>query len=105
MPVEQRLEIVELGGGFHRVVAHFGFMEDADVPDVLAQARAAGLPVEGDDLTYVLSRAQLLPAAASALSRWRRALFFFLFRNELEAERFFRLPPNRVLELWLQAEI
>jgi KUP system potassium uptake protein len=105
VPVDRRLEIVDLGAGFHRLVARFGFMEDADVPAVLEQARAAGLALEPMETTYVLSRNQLIPARRSKLSHWRRQLFIYLSRNALSADHFFQLPPNRVVEIGMQVEL
>ena len=36
---------------------------------------------------------------------WRKKLFAFMSRNARGAEFFFRLPPNRVLELGAQIEV
>jgi KUP system potassium uptake protein len=102
---ERRLEHADLGSGFHRLVARFGFMEDANVPALVDRARAAGVELDVSDLTYVLSRVEVIPAPKATFARWRRRLFIWLSRNALAAERFFRLPPNRTLEIWMQAEV
>ncbi len=101
----QRLELVDLGAGFHRLIAHFGFLDDPDVPALLAQAERSGLEIDPADATFVLSRDEIVPAARPTLARWCRPIFMFLSRNALEADRFFRLPPNRVMELWMQVEV
>jgi KUP system potassium uptake protein len=38
VPADKRLEIVDLGGNFHSVVAYYGFMQDPNVPRVLVRA-------------------------------------------------------------------
>ena len=38
------------------VRVQYGFMEDPDVPEALAQARKQGLVMDSDDLTYFLGR-------------------------------------------------
>jgi KUP system potassium uptake protein len=40
---EERTEMLDLGGGFHQVVLHFGFMEDIEVPRALALEAAPKL--------------------------------------------------------------
>jgi len=37
--------------------------------------------------------------------RWRDALFILMSNNTLDATEFFRVPPNRVVELGGQIEI
>jgi KUP system potassium uptake protein len=103
--VERRVELSELGRGFHRVVARFGFMEESDVPAALARAAEAGLALDAEDTTYVLSSNLLVPSRRPQLAAWRRRLFLTLTRNALPAEAYFRLPPNRVVELGVQIEI
>ncbi len=102
---EQRLEVTDLGAGFHRLIAHYGFIDSPDVPAVLATARAAGLELDPVDTTFVLSRDELVHAEKPTLARWCRPIFMFLSRNALDADRFFRLPPNRVMELWMRVEV
>jgi KUP system potassium uptake protein len=105
VPPSERLEIGGLGNGFHRLVAHFGFMEEADVPAVLELARQHGLRLEPLRTTFVLSRNLVSPGARSRLAPWRRRLFIFLARNAIPAEQFFHLPPNRVTALGMQVEV
>ena len=39
------------------------------------------------------------------MARWRKHLFAFMSRNAQQATAFFRIPPNRVVELGMQVEI
>ena len=105
VPDADRLETTDLGGGFHRVIAHFGFMEDPDVPALIAVVRDRGVAIDAMDSRYVLSRNVVTAAERSTMPRWRRAVFLFLARNSLGAERFFRLPPNRVVEFGIQVAV
>ena len=43
-----------------RCPCSYGFMEDPDVPEALAQARDQGLPLDPDDLTYFLGRETII---------------------------------------------
>ena len=101
---ERRLEIQNLGSGFHRLVGRFGFMEDPNVPELLKLAEAHGFKTALTETTFFLGRETLVPTLHSRLSFWRKALFSFLSRNAQSATAFFRLPPNRVVELGEQIE-
>lgn len=96
----------ELGHGFYRVIARYGFMEDPDVPGVLRSLKERhGLAVDPSSATFMLSRSTVLSRRKPPLGRVLDALFVFMQRNSLFATRFFRLPPNRVIEIGMQVEI
>jgi KUP system potassium uptake protein len=101
---EETLEVEDLGHGFHRVVATYGFMETPDVPEVLRFCQARGLNTRPNDTSYYLGRERLLPIGKSPMMRWRKKLFALMSRNALSATEFFSLPPNRVVELGAQIE-
>ncbi|MBP1644119.1 MAG: potassium transport system protein kup, partial [Acidobacteria bacterium] len=105
VPPGERLEIRPLGSGFHRLIAHFGFMEDPDIPALLEKVSEHGLDLRPPRTTFVLSRNLVAPAPRSSLARWRRRLFIVLARNAVTAEEFFRLPSNRVVELGMKVEV
>jgi KUP system potassium uptake protein len=95
----------ELGQGFYRVIARVGFMQQPNVPRILARCERQGLTVSSADTTYYLGRQTLLTTGKSRVARWRKMLFSFLARNARPPTAFFQLPPNRVVELGLQIEL
>ncbi len=101
---DERVETADLGRGFYRVRARYGFMETPDVPDILARSE----PIAGDlnpaQVTYYLGRQTLLSTPGGELARWRKRLFRFLFRSALRPTAYFGLPPNRVVELGAQIQ-
>jgi KUP system potassium uptake protein len=101
---EKRLDVRRLGKGFHEVVVHFGFFEESDVPKALEGARALGLAIDIDNTSFFIRRETLVKAAKPALPPWRSKLFMMLQGSALEAARFYRLPPGRVVELGTQIE-
>jgi KUP system potassium uptake protein len=46
-----------------------------------------------------------LPTGTSRLARWRKRLFVFLARNARPATYYFRIPPERVVEIGMQVEM
>ncbi len=102
---ENRVSITSLAEGFWRVVARCGFMDEAQIPSLLALAAAQGLPFRAADTTYFLGRATIVSAPKPGIARWRARLFAVMMRNANPATAHFGLPPNRVVELGAQVEI
>jgi KUP system potassium uptake protein len=105
IPDAERITVTDLGEGFWRVVARYGFMEKANVPDILAQCRSMGVVADKRDTTYFLGRERLLPTGRARLARWRKKLYIFMSRNSRTATEYFAIPPNRVVELGAQLEM
>jgi KUP system potassium uptake protein len=105
VPREQRVKIEELGNGFWRVIARYGFMEDPHLPRALRQASEQGLDIDPQRATYFLSRNTLLASKRPGMALWRERLFVYLSRNASRPTQFYRIPPNRVIELGMQVEL
>ena len=104
VPRERRLSIHELGQGFYRVVARFGFMETPNIPQVLALCSQRGLATRPSETSFYLGRERLIVGGSFPMARWRKKLFVFLSRNTRSATEYFAIPPNRVVELGAQIE-
>src|SRR5262249_11971755 len=83
----------------------YGFMQDPIVPDALRAAQPRGLDIDADDVTYFLGRETILVTHRRGMAIWREKLFVLMTRNAVRATAFFRLPPERVVELGVQLEI
>ena len=101
----RRVEIEPLKEGFHRVNLRYGFMQDPDVPRALEGIKIGGRKFDMMDTTFFLGRETLIPHGALGMAVWREKLFALMSRNSTSAMAFFRLPPNRVVELGAQIEI
>jgi len=101
----ERIEVEDLGGNFYRVVAHYGFKEDPDVPRALNQCAVCGREMNLLETSFFLSRETLIPTKMPGMAPWRERLFIWMARSAQNAMAFFRLPSNRVIELGTQVEI
>ena len=101
----QRVAVEDMGQGFWTVVGRYGYMEQPDVPAILAEARLNGVPLPQGDPSYYLSRETIIPSARPGMALWRERLFGVMLRNARPASAFFGLVPNRVVELGAQIEI
>jgi KUP system potassium uptake protein len=102
VPRRERVRLEELGKGFYRVTARYGFMEAASIPEVMELARAQGLDLPPMSATFFLSRETLIPSQRSG---WRERLFSVMVRNAVRPTDFYRIPPNRVVELGMQVKL
>ncbi|KWR74463.1 MULTISPECIES: potassium transporter Kup [Pseudomonas] len=102
---DRRFEVDAYGEGFFRVLLHFGFMEDPDIPAALKYCHLNELDFSPMRTTYFLSRETVIPSRRIGMARWREGLFAFLLKNANGNLRYFNLPLNRVIELGTQVEI
>lgn len=99
-----RLKLQALGQGFYRLEAHYGFTESPNVPKIMHQVEKLGLKTDPATTTFYLGRETLLTTGKSKMMRWRKVLFAFISRNIQSPAVYFRLPPDRVIELGVEVE-
>ena len=102
---DKRASVEALGHGFYRLRLTYGFMEEPHVPEALAALAERGLEFRPMETTYFLGRETLIPSSRPGMALWREHLFATMSRNARPATSFFRLPPNRVVELGAQIEL
>jgi KUP system potassium uptake protein len=100
-----RLTVQSMGAGIYNASIRYGFMEDPDVPVVMGELRRAGVPIDVDDLTFFLGRETIVVGRRPGMATWREKLFVLMSRNAVRATAFFKLPPERVVELGVQVEM
>jgi len=106
LPRARRASVQALGAGFFRVVLRWGFMEEPDVPAALADVLLDGSPVDPQETSYFLGRDSVLSTPRiSKMARWRERLFAWMRRNERPAAFYFRIPPERAVEIGVVVEI
>jgi KUP system potassium uptake protein len=105
VPLDDRVSVEPLEHNLYNVRVQYGFMDDPNVPDALLWARAQGLPLNVEDVTYFLGRETIIVTRRRGMAIWREKLFVLMARNAVRATAFFRLPPERVVELGVQVEM
>jgi KUP system potassium uptake protein len=99
-------EVTDLEEGCWQVVVRLGFQDTYDVAAIFeVLARHHGLELSVDECSFFLSRQNVLARTGQGMSRWRQRLFGWMLRNAQPASDFFRIPPNRVIEIGTQVVI
>ena len=103
---EERLELRDLGNGIYTLRLWYGFMDEPNILRALAQCRIQRFRFNLLETSFIIGREKMVPARRRRLlSRWRRRLFMLMSNTALDATEFFRIPPNRVVELGGQIEL
>ncbi|AXY21504.1 MULTISPECIES: potassium transporter Kup [Komagataeibacter] len=100
-----RVALQELAPDIYRIILRYGFMEMPNLPRALEDLKANGLDFDALQASYFTSRELLVRSSVPKLSRWRMSLFLFMARNATPATEFFRIPPDRVVELGVRLGI
>ncbi|MBI1326869.1 MAG: potassium transporter Kup [Alphaproteobacteria bacterium] len=96
---KDRISVVGLMPGVYKVILRYGYMQEPNIPLGLKLAEAHDLHVDIDNTTFFMGRIRMTPAERRNISSIRAKLFDFLNRNSANTYEYFRIPPNRVVEL------
>jgi KUP system potassium uptake protein len=103
---ERRVEFHEAGQGFYRMILHYGFMDEVDIPRDLAFIKSCGEPFNMMSTSFFLGRQKLIASTKTpGMALWREKLFAWMLKSSESAMEFFKLPTNRVVELGSQLQI
>jgi KUP system potassium uptake protein len=105
VPEERRVEVEPLGHDCWRVVIHYGFKDEADVPSALWTIRNWGCQLEELATSYFVSRDSVVPTPGAGMAPWREKMFAQMHRNANSIADFLRLPSGAVVELGSKVEI
>lgn len=100
-----RVALQQLAPNIYRVILRYGFMETPNLPRALEELKANGVEFDAMQASYFTSRELLVRSSVPKMSRWRMSLFLLMARNAIPATEFFRIPPDRVVELGVRLAI
>ena len=96
---DKRWTVEPIAEGFWRVTLRYGFVEVPDLSAALKQI--TGLPerVDPEKTVFFGARDVVYPGRHSALSKWRLALFAYLYKNSVRLSDRLHIPPGRFVEV------
>lgn len=100
-----RVRIVNLGHDFYRFTIRYGFMDEVNVPAVLAKENIHGLDMEMSDISYFIGRETVVPTILPGMALWREHLFALMTRNAASVVDYYKLPSHKVMELGSRIDI
>ena len=107
VPRERRVTSSYVCEGIFRLILSYGFMDETDVPQTLANLtqQELGFFYEPMKISYFLSRETIIAADNPAMGPLRESLFAWMARSSASTMEFLSLPAPRVVELGDQIEI
>jgi len=106
VPEQSRARMSALGDGFHRLVISFGYMEEPLLLPVLeAAARAQGIAFDPAEATYYVGHETIVVRDEATINRIPEAIFSYLNRNAVHAEKRYGMPLGQVVEIGTQIDI
>jgi KUP system potassium uptake protein len=100
-----RIQITPLSTRFSRIDINFGFMEEPNVTKALMLGRKLGFKFEIMKTSFYLGRRNLISTPKTGLPDWQEKLYIALAGFAIDPSAYFKLPPNRVVEVGEQVVI
>jgi len=105
VPLPGRVLIENLGNEFYRVRIFYGFMDEPDIPAALERCDCEGLEFDLFATSFFVSRETVVPVGGGEMAHWRKELFATVADLASSVVDYFKIPPNRVIELGTRVEI
>ncbi len=103
---DQGIDLRPMEEGIYLLHVRYGFKDEPDIQKLLKDCeRLSGLEFHLMETSFFLARQTIVPSKIPGMALWREVLFSWMSRNAQEASDYFRIPPNRVVELGTQIEI
>ncbi|WP_244629536.1 potassium transporter Kup [Martelella limonii] len=101
-----RFEAQDLGQNFTVLHLHYGFMQSPNIPVALRLYAEVDNSLDLEQLTYFVGHETIIPSQrVFFLRRLQQKLFMFLARNAMRSTSFYKLPPEKVVELGVQIKL
>lgn len=101
----KQVELSEIDKGIYREVGRYGYLQRPDVPQLLRRREKHGLEVRLDDVTFFLGPETIAPSQHPGMAIWREKVFAVMSRLAAQPAAYFRLAPDRVVELGMPVEL
>jgi KUP system potassium uptake protein len=100
-----RIKARDLGSGFWQIEVHFGFTQTPNVSRELGRAEIPGLRLDPTQTSFFVGRANVKSGSRPGMAQWRERLYSGLARIATRPTEFFRISPDRVIELGAEVEM
>ncbi len=105
VPESHRISVEQLSSSITCVVLSFGYMEIPDVPKALMLLPRHGVDMDTEGASYFLGRRSIVSDAKMGLPEWQDNIYIAMAHSAANANDFFRIPYDRVVELGIQLAV
>ena len=105
VPPDKRIEVEDLGEGIKKLVVHFGFMENPNIPNILADIEISGKKIELDNVIYYVEYPRMVYSGNWNSKKFVASVYSFMAKNAANPISFFGIPLNQVLEVGVRVHL
>ena len=105
VPLDERIKIRHFGGQVYRVRIYYGYNQEPNIPEALQFCQSMGLDIDLAEASFFLAREHMISTLREGMAQWRERLFIRMAVNAENPMVFWRIPPDRVVELGLMVEL
>lgn len=106
VPPDNRVHVYQLGQDFYQLDIHSGFKDEPDVPAALHQCQVRGMDFDHiHQASFFLGKENIIPTDGDGMAIWREHIFVWMKQNASSAISYYKIPPDRVIELGGSYEI
>jgi KUP system potassium uptake protein len=102
---QDRAQVQDLEHGFSVITLTFGFMEEPNITQAMAQLRKAGHKLDIMTTSFYVGRRKFVSDPNTGMPRWQDRLFIAMASSAADPSEYFRLPTNRVIEMGAQMSV
>lgn len=98
----ERIEYTPLTDGFSRVVLHYGYMQQPNVPQEIHRLREQGLSIDLSKISYFIGQVDMLAGRRQkGMVAWRDRLFVWMARNTSDMTANYHIPIEQAMTIGL----
>jgi KUP system potassium uptake protein len=106
VPPENRIHVYQLGQDFYQLDIHTGFKDEPDIPAALHQCQVRGMDFDHIyQASFFLGKETIIPTDGEGMATWREHIFAWMKQNSSSVISYYKIPPDRVIELGGRYEI
>lgn len=103
---KERVKVEDIAPRLVRVKASYGFMQNANIKDILSHVKRERPDIDVSKATYYLASPKIGDdSGPRALPGWQRALFRWMTRNARPLTDSLGLPPNSIVEFGVEVKV
>jgi len=105
VPSDKRVEVEDLGEGITKIVVHFGFMENPNIPNILKNTEINGKTVDIEKVVYYVEYPRMMYGGKWNSKKFISTVYSFMAKNAANPISFFGIPFDQVLEVGVRVSL
>ncbi len=102
---DDRVEEEDLGEGITKLVVHFGYMENPNIPNILKSTEINGKKIDIEKVVYYIEYPRMMYGGKGFRKKFISKVYSFMAKNAANPISFFGIPFDQVLEVGVRVSL